>query len=121
MYSEMGIAAFVFEMDDADSFSNMEGRWLDEVKRSRLGVPSVVIGCKSDLRTTNAVEVNTEAGISLATRIGARHYIECNPQKYVGVEEVLECVANMAWELYQNKKSKRRFELSVTLPSENEP
>ncbi|KAG8783214.1 GTP-binding protein Rho1 [Ceratobasidium sp. 428] len=117
IYKDMGIVAFVFGIDNADSLSSIQERWLDEVNRCCLGVPSVVIGCKSDL----PAEVNTEAGISLATRIGARHYIECSPQKYVGIEEVLECVANMAWELYQNKKSKRRFELSVTLPSEDEP
>ncbi|KAG8767072.1 GTP-binding protein Rho1 [Ceratobasidium sp. 428] len=116
-YQDMGIVAFVFGMDNADTLSSIEERWLDEVNRCCLGVPSVVIGCKNDL----PAEVNTEAVIGLATRIGARHYIECSPQKYVGIEEILERVANLAWELHQKKKSQRRCELSVTLPSEHEP
>ncbi|KAG8725498.1 GTP-binding protein Rho1 [Ceratobasidium sp. 428] len=125
IYPETGIVAFVFGIDDPDSLTNLEEKWKLEVDHFCPGVPKVVIGCKSDLRVGDGAKVNTQAGIELATRLGARHYIECSAQKYVGIEEVLGCVGSLAWELYQNKKEKRppptSFELSVTLPSEHRP
>ncbi|KAG9080437.1 hypothetical protein FRC06_006585, partial [Ceratobasidium sp. 370] len=91
------------------------------------GVPNIVIGCKSDLRTGNDPRslVNTQSGIDLATRLGARHYIECSAQQYVNIEKLLECIGIMAWEMYEHAKTNRfalkNFELNVTLPEKDAP
>ncbi|KAG8741844.1 hypothetical protein FRC10_002354 [Ceratobasidium sp. 414] len=92
-----------------------------------LGLPNIVIGCKSDLRNGDDPRslVDTQAGIDLATRPGARHYIECSAQQYVGAEKLLECIGSMAWEIYKHTKANRpapaSFELSVTLPEKDMP
>ncbi|KAG9095615.1 hypothetical protein FS749_010110 [Ceratobasidium sp. UAMH 11750] len=91
------------------------------------GVPSIVVGCKSDLRTGDHARslADTQSGIDFATRFGARHYIECSAQQYVGIEKLLECIGNMAWEIYEDAKANRfaptSFELSVTLPEKDAP
>ncbi|KAG9078181.1 hypothetical protein FS749_009849 [Ceratobasidium sp. UAMH 11750] len=89
------------------------------------GVPSIVVGCKSDLRTGDHARslADTQLGIDFATRFGARHYTECSAQQYVGIEKLLECIGNMAWEIYEHAKAIRSaptsFGLSVTLPEKD--
>ncbi|KAG9126444.1 hypothetical protein FRC07_003377 [Ceratobasidium sp. 392] len=125
-YAVTGIMAFVFAIDNSDSLTSLEERWKEEIDHFCPGVPKVVIGCKSDVRgVTNGVCVDTQTGIDVAARLGARHYIECSARKYTGMEEFLSCVGTMGWEVYERSKSKQAlpasFELSVTLPKENVP
>ncbi|KAG9080438.1 hypothetical protein FRC06_006586 [Ceratobasidium sp. 370] len=126
-YMNTGIVAFVFRIDDPDSLENIEDRWKPEMDHFCPGVPNIVIGCKSDLRTNNRPRslVDTQSGIDLATRLRARHYIECSAQQYVNIEKLLECIGIMAWEMYEHTKTKRsvptHFKLTVTLPEKDAP
>ncbi|KAG9095614.1 hypothetical protein FS749_010109 [Ceratobasidium sp. UAMH 11750] len=126
-YPGTGIISFVFGLDSPDSLANVEQKWKVEVDHFCRDVPKVVIGCKSDLRTSNSPHslVDTQSGIDLATRLGARHYIECSAQQYVGIEKVLESIGSMAWEIYEHTKVNRSvpnsFELSIILPENDAP
>ncbi|KAG9095616.1 GTP-binding protein Rho1 [Ceratobasidium sp. UAMH 11750] len=126
-YNNAGIIAFVFSIDIPGSLESIEERWKGEMDHFCPGIPQVVIGCKSDLRANSDPHllVNTQSGIDLATRLGARHYIECSAQQYVNIERLLECIGSMAWEIYGHAKANRsaptRFELSVTLPEKDLP
>ncbi|KAG9085103.1 GTP-binding protein Rho1, partial [Ceratobasidium sp. 370] len=121
-YPDTGIVAFVCGIDSPDSLTNIEQKWDVEVGHFCPGTPKVVIGCKSDLRTGNDPR---SLGINLATRLGARHYVEFSAQQYVGIEKLLECIGSMAWEIYEHTKANGAaptgFELSVTLPEKDAP
>ncbi|KAG9126445.1 GTP-binding protein Rho1 [Ceratobasidium sp. 392] len=125
VYPDTGIIALVFGIDSPDSLANLEGKWKTEIDHFCPGVPKVVIGCKSDLRIGDGARVNTQAAIEAATRLGARHYIECSAQKYIGIDELLDCVGIMAWELYDRSKAKKPVpvdhEFSTILPNEHAP
>ncbi|KAG8723763.1 GTP-binding protein Rho1 [Ceratobasidium sp. 395] len=112
--------ALVFSVDNPDSLEGLEEKWRAEVEHFCPGILKVVIGCKNDLRAKDSVCVDTQAGIELAKRLGARHYIECSAQKYVGIEELLERVGSMAWEIYERSQTKQPapagFELQATVP-----
>ncbi|KAG8783211.1 hypothetical protein FRC12_019968 [Ceratobasidium sp. 428] len=120
-YIGTGIMALVFSIDDSDTLYDLEERWKGEVDHFCPGIPKMVIGCKSDLRTKdNARHVDTQLGVDVAKRIGARHYVECGAQKYAGIEELLECIGVTAWETYERGKTKRPAsaspEIQVTVP-----
>lgn len=42
--------AFVFSIDNPESFRNIENKWKEEVCKSRPDVPVILIACKADLR-----------------------------------------------------------------------
>ncbi|KAG8699471.1 hypothetical protein FRC08_005292, partial [Ceratobasidium sp. 394] len=81
-YMNTGIVAFVFSIDNPDSLTSIEEIWKVEMDHFCPGVPSIVVGCKSDLRTGDHARslADTQSGIDFATRFGARHYIECSAQ-----------------------------------------
>ncbi|KAG8767071.1 hypothetical protein FRC12_006466 [Ceratobasidium sp. 428] len=106
-YTKTGIIALVFSVDDPGSLEDLEERWKEEVEYFCPGIPKVVIGCKSDLRAKGSACVDTQTGIDVAKRIRARHYIECSAQRYIGIEELLERVGSMAWEIYEHSKTKQ--------------
>ncbi|KAF8599066.1 P-loop containing nucleoside triphosphate hydrolase protein [Ceratobasidium sp. AG-I] len=109
IYRETGILAFVFSIDDPESLQNIENKWREEVDHFCPGIPWIVIGCKADLRdkSNNAESVlaETQAGIELAKRLGARQYVECSAQKYINIEELSTCLANIAWVVYKQHKA----------------
>ncbi|KAG8725497.1 GTP-binding protein Rho1 [Ceratobasidium sp. 395] len=120
-YIGTGIMALVFSMDDSDTLYDLEERWKWEVDHFCPGIPKVVIGCKSDLQNKDSARhVDTQLGVDVAKRIGARHYVECSAQKYVGIEELLACIGATAWETYERGKAKRPGptspEIQVTVP-----
>ncbi|KAG8767070.1 hypothetical protein FRC12_006465 [Ceratobasidium sp. 428] len=119
-YTKTGIIALVFSVDNLSSLESLEEKWKAEVEYFWPGIPKVVIGCKSDLRAKNDACVDTQLA-SLTKRIGARHYVECSAQKYVGIEELLERVGSMAWEIHERSQTKQPApadsELQVTIPS----
>ncbi|KAG8699472.1 GTP-binding protein Rho1 [Ceratobasidium sp. 394] len=106
---------------------NIDEKWKEDLDYFCPGVPKVIVGCKSDLRANSDPRLlaNTQSGIGIATRLGARHYIECSAQQYVGIERLLECIGSLAWEIYEHAKANRSaptsFELSVTLPEKYLP
>ncbi|KAG9078180.1 hypothetical protein FS749_009848 [Ceratobasidium sp. UAMH 11750] len=126
-YNNAGIIAFVFSIDIPGSLESIEERWKAEMDRFCPDIPKVIAGCKSDLRANSdpRLLVDTQSGIDLATRLGARHYVECSAQQYVGIEKLLECIGSMAWEIYEPAKANRSaltsFELSVALPEKDLP
>ncbi|KAG8783213.1 Rho GTPase [Ceratobasidium sp. 428] len=105
-YRKTGIMALVFSVDNPDSLESLEEKWKEEVDHFCPGIPKVVIGCKSDLRAKNDGCIDTQLGVDLAKRIGARHYIECSAQQYVGIEELLERIGSMAWGIHERSLKK---------------
>ncbi|KAF8599068.1 P-loop containing nucleoside triphosphate hydrolase protein [Ceratobasidium sp. AG-I] len=109
VYGGTGILAFVFSIDDHESLKNMEGQWKEEVEWFCPGIPRIVIGCKADLRAKQSQAegalVETQEGIELARRLGAWRYIECSAQKYANIEELSACLANIAWEIYEQHRA----------------
>ncbi|KAB5593128.1 hypothetical protein CTheo_3430 [Ceratobasidium theobromae] len=127
-YGAAAIVAFVFAVDDPASFGSIEDLWWSECLEIRPGVPTVVIGCKRDTREgppaadSSRKFVTSQEGIALANRIGAWRYFECSAKTYTGMEILLESIGDISWEIYHQKRKKRRtplFEFSAVIPCED--
>jgi len=79
------------------------------------GLPILLIACKKDLRRdprvteelrrTNQRPVTPEEGLAVASKIGARHYLECSARTGEGVREVFQYATRAAL-LRPSKKKK---------------
>ncbi|KAH6907453.1 P-loop containing nucleoside triphosphate hydrolase protein [Coprinopsis sp. MPI-PUGE-AT-0042] len=106
------------------SVKNVEETWIPEVTHHLPGVPIILVGCKSDLRTDRAnleeswirdePPVSSEEGQALAQKIGAKQYLECSAKNGEGVNEVFECAAREAF-LYTTQGQKKREGVCVVL------
>ncbi|KAH6907452.1 P-loop containing nucleoside triphosphate hydrolase protein [Coprinopsis sp. MPI-PUGE-AT-0042] len=113
-----------FAIDSRMGFEDVEERWIQEVTHHLPGVPIILVGCKSDLRSDHARidklwlkgerPISSEEGQALAQKIGAKEYLECSAKNGEGVKEVFECAAREAF-LYTKKGKKKRERFCVIL------
>ncbi|CAG2243932.1 RAC1 [Mytilus edulis] len=52
-YPQTDIVLFCFSISGTDSLENITSRWIPEIDRYIPDCPRVLVGCKSDLRTSN--------------------------------------------------------------------
>uniref|UniRef100_A0A060T0I5 ARAD1C16632p n=1 Tax=Blastobotrys adeninivorans TaxID=409370 RepID=A0A060T0I5_BLAAD len=112
-YSDSSIILICFAIDSPDSLENAPEKWLLEVQHFCQGVPYILVGCKADLRTDPAVlqklrrvsqrPVSPQEGQDMATRLGARMYIECSAKTGQGVQDVFENATRIALKMYTGK------------------
>ncbi|KAG8902109.1 Rho GTPase [Tulasnella sp. 403] len=99
-YSKAHVILIAFAIDTPDSLENVSVKWIEEV-RSICGpnVPVILVGCKADLRPTDASLTNMDPNLPYVTRargeqvaseIGARAYKECSALRTDGVDDVFE-------------------------------
>ncbi|KAH6907447.1 P-loop containing nucleoside triphosphate hydrolase protein [Coprinopsis sp. MPI-PUGE-AT-0042] len=120
-YPGAHVILLCFAVDDKEeSFMNVEERWIKEIHHFSPGVPIILVGCKTDIRTDRwGVEdlrhkgqylVSTDEGESLAEKIGAKSYLECSAKRGEGVDELLERATREAlqYKIKAKSRAKRR-------------
>eukprot|EP01090_Pellita_catalonica_P008423 TRINITY_DN1923_c0_g1_i2.p1 TRINITY_DN1923_c0_g1~~TRINITY_DN1923_c0_g1_i2.p1 ORF type:complete len:264 (-),score=26.39 TRINITY_DN1923_c0_g1_i2:154-945(-) len=105
-YSRSSVCAMVFSIIFPASFENIRTKWHPESCHHLPGVPQLLIGAKSDLRTDkatlSALKKKGQAPITalqaqtLAKEIGAVGYFECSALKNEGISEIFEQAARAA-------------------------
>ena len=107
-YPDTNVVLICFSVDSPDSLENVPERWVPEVKHFCPNIPIVLVGCKKDLRTDHETlnrlmevkqkPVMEDEGLSMATRIQARKYLECSAKTKEGVREVFEAATRASIE-----------------------
>ncbi|KAJ7308760.1 small GTPase-binding protein [Mycena albidolilacea] len=80
-----------------DSFENIEEKWAPEVMHHcGRKLPTILVGCKTDLRVTLQGAVTRQEGMAVQQRIGASTYLECSSKTGEGVKGVFQQAARAA-------------------------
>ncbi|CAO3587419.1 unnamed protein product [Absidia cylindrospora] len=97
-YPDSDVVLIAFSVDAPESLENITELWMPEVSKYCRGLPFLLIGCKSDLRTdekvleqlaeNNQKPVTYKQGFEMATKIGALTYLETSAKTGHGVEAV---------------------------------
>merc|ERR1712088_1028266 len=87
-YPDTDVILMCFAIDSPDSLENIPEKWVPEVKHFCPNVPIVLVGNKKDLRgddytirelsRSKQQPVSFSDGEQMASRIGARAYLECS-------------------------------------------
>lgn len=114
-YPETDVILICFSVVWRDSFDNVISRWWPEVKHFCPGVPVLLIGTKSDLRSDkNQLEklkeirktpISNEEMRKMGDRIGAVRFMECSAKTKYNVREVFEEAAKATLAKKRKRKS----------------
>ena len=102
-YANVDVIVLTFCIVNPITLQNIETRWIHELSTYCENIPIILVGTKEDLRTNpsyieklksiNSEPVTHSQGIDLATRINAKHYLECYSLTGNGIERVfVECM-----------------------------
>ncbi|XP_048577978.1 ras-like GTP-binding protein rhoA isoform X2 [Nematostella vectensis] len=108
MYLDTDVFLVCFDIGNPSSLQSVIDKWAPELKEACPGVPYLLIGCKNDLRTDSALELNFLSvpgepdnadsisrlrAIATAQSIGARQYVECCAKMRWNIKEVFQQAA----------------------------
>ncbi|KIM76664.1 hypothetical protein PILCRDRAFT_77517 [Piloderma croceum F 1598] len=105
-YSGSHVILISFAIDFPDSLANVQEKWIVEVMHFCPGLPIILVGCKIDLRHDPTIieelskasqrPTTPEEGMAVASKIGAKHYLECSARTREGVLEVFQYATRAA-------------------------
>jgi len=120
-YPDTDVILMCFSIDQPDSLENIPEKWVPEVKHFCPNVPIVLVGNKKDLRnddyTIRDLQRNKQSPVSynegeqMASRIGAKAYLECSALTKDGVRGVFEAATRAA--LQRKTKPKQSMKCSL--------
>jgi len=98
------------------SFSNVEEKWVPEIKQYAPNVPFILVGTQIDLRDNlislkdlsrkRQKPVTKEEAERMARKLGARTYIECSALLNINVKQVFDTAIITYFQPYRPKRSK---------------
>jgi len=116
-YPDTDVILMCFSIDSPDSLENIPEKWVPEVRHFCPSVPIVLVGNKMDLRQdeytirelqrSKQSPVSHSEGEQMASRIGAKSYIECSALTKEGIREVFEQATRAALQRKPGKGKKK--------------
>lgn len=99
-YPGTDVFLVVFSVVSRNSFNNAINLWVNDVKENAPGVPIILVGAKSDLRTDELTlqkckrigkpPVSLEEAKKAANKCGAYAYVECSALHMNGISNVFD-------------------------------
>ncbi|KAA8910362.1 hypothetical protein TRICI_004160 [Trichomonascus ciferrii] len=97
-YPEANVLLVCFAIDQPASLDNVYDKWIPEIAHHCPGIPFIIIGLKTDLRSDMTSlqhlkskgqrPITTEEGKKVAQQCGAFKYMECSARAGTGVAEI---------------------------------
>ncbi|XP_051806896.1 rho-related GTP-binding protein RhoF-like [Acanthochromis polyacanthus] len=97
-YSDVDVVLICYDVMSPSSFHNVFQKWYPEVKHFCVGVPIILVGCKTDLRSDKFLEeelwslgqnyIKYTQGEEAGRKINAAAYLECSARCNENVENV---------------------------------
>lgn len=133
MYPDSDVILICFSVDSHSSLRNVSNLWLPEVRTHLAKVPILLLGLKSDLRSTffdpsvpsNLPEesrfsespaspshrrpVSYDEGQKVALEIGAKAYFECSAKINQGLTSIFQETARLILKRHRRTRSFRSF------------
>ncbi|KAJ1566814.1 GTP-binding protein Rho1, partial [Cladochytrium tenue] len=105
-YADSHVVLICFDVTEIDSLDNVSEKWFAEVAQHVPGIPIILVGLKTDLRSDpqrlaqlsqrGQRPLTFEEGLAMAQRIGAARYVECSARNNHNVNAVFEAAARAA-------------------------
>ncbi|KAL3478261.1 P-loop containing nucleoside triphosphate hydrolase protein [Aspergillus californicus] len=115
-YLDKHVILICFAIDSPDSLENVMEKWISKVLHFCLGMPIILVGCKSDLRhdpntinelgRTSQTPATAEEGEHVREKIGACKYMECSAKTGEGVVELFEAATRACIPMETGKRKK---------------
>ncbi|KAI9256923.1 P-loop containing nucleoside triphosphate hydrolase protein [Sporodiniella umbellata] len=106
-YPDSDVILICFALDSPDSLDNVQEKWISEVVHFCQDLPTVLVGCKKDLRHDlhTSDSVSYRQATAVAQNISAHTYVECSAKTGEGVGHVFQEAARAALRVNQKKKA----------------
>eukprot|EP00475_Leptophrys_vorax_P023304 TRINITY_DN31884_c0_g1_i2.p1 TRINITY_DN31884_c0_g1~~TRINITY_DN31884_c0_g1_i2.p1 ORF type:complete len:142 (+),score=35.26 TRINITY_DN31884_c0_g1_i2:448-873(+) len=89
-YPDTNVFLICFAVNAPTSFSNIEAKWVPEIKTHCPDVPVILVGTKMDTRASAAESVSIDQANALAKKIKAVCYMECSALTQEGLAAVFD-------------------------------
>lgn len=120
-YPDTDVILMCFSIDSPDSLENIPEKWVPEVKHFCPNVPIVLVGNKRDLRNDDYTirelsrskqsPVTYTEGDQMASRIGAKGYLECSALTKEGVRQVFEAATKAALQRKPKRNQRKKCDI----------
>nr|XP_032823712.1 rho-related GTP-binding protein RhoF [Petromyzon marinus] len=127
-YNGASVVLLCYDVMCPTSFDNIVQKWNPEMRHFCPGVPSFLIGCKTDLRkdrekvrklrSGGQEPITYKQGAALAKEVEARDYIECSAKDRDNVETIFKEAASAALQeraALRTASKRRRFKACTLL------
>jgi len=118
-YPQTDVFVLTYSVVGPDSFTNVEFKWLEEVRKSNPIAPFVLVGTKRDLRedgrvlaelqANGQVPISTADGEALSKKLGAMAFFECSALEGKGITEIFAtCIAHVMTKSGSSSNGKKK-------------
>ena len=109
-YPSTDVFLICYSIISQASLDNVEGRWIGEIEQYCPGVPYLLVGTKADFREEMDIRnspkiISEQDGQEMASKIGAKKYIECSALTQKNLKELFDSAIRIALEKKSNDLS----------------
>ena len=105
-YMDTDVFILCFDVSNVSEFSDVCNYWAPELKEFSSQAPTILVGCKIDLRYSQTETISWEMGQQMASTIDAITYMEVSSLKMTGLDELFDQVCCVGRK-HQKSKFKR--------------
>jgi len=98
-YPQADVVLVLFSIMSSSSFENVASKWMPEIRHHLPDAPVILVGTKSDLRTSKQQKVSpipVHMAAALATKVRAHKYMECSAKTQSNLKPVLDGATKIA-------------------------
>jgi len=116
-YPNTDVFLYVFSVISPASFENVKSKWYPEVSHHCPGVPTILVGTKTDLRDDSQVQrtlaskghraISHADGLARSKELGCLKYMECSAFTMEGIKQVFDEAIRAAIQHKERGKKKK--------------
>lgn len=112
VYPNTHIVLLLFDISAPQTFEAICAHWVPELRQHCTNVPIILVGTKTDLRTTDMAIISYQQGRDKARQIEAEDYFEISSKNMEGLEELFKRTMD-AGSRYLKTQQKKKLTCSI--------